>query len=207
VFLSQPILVCFGYFVLLAVATIALQAFLPSSLVSGFGISFAVANSALTGFLVGSAVGMFVGGIIVDYFGRQELVVAIGLFTAAVMSLSIAILAVPIAALVLVIAVGGFAWGCTTPSRDMLVRGAAPAGAMGAVVGFVYSGLDLGSAITPPFFGFLLDHHLPRLIFVVTAGILLLAISTAFVVGRNNAERRTVRYREVLEPVAVESVA
>jgi nitrate/nitrite transporter NarK len=78
VFLSQPILVCFGYFVLLAVATVALQAFLPSSLVSGFGISFALANSALTGFLVGSAVSMFVGGLIVDYFGRQELVVAIG---------------------------------------------------------------------------------------------------------------------------------
>ena len=131
VFLSQPILVCFGYFVLLAVATVALQAFLPSSLVSGFGISFALANSALTGFLVGSAVGMFVGGIIVDYFGRQELVVAIGLLTTALVSLSIGILAVPIPALVLVIAIGGFAWGCTTPSRDMLVRGAAPAGAMG----------------------------------------------------------------------------
>jgi FSR family fosmidomycin resistance protein-like MFS transporter len=103
VFLSQPILVCFGYFVLLAVATVALQAFLPSSLVSGFGISFALANSALTGFLVGSAVGMFVGGIIVDYFGRQELVVAIGLLTTALVSLSIGILAVPIPALILVI--------------------------------------------------------------------------------------------------------
>jgi FSR family fosmidomycin resistance protein-like MFS transporter len=207
VFLSRPILVCFGYFVLLAVATVTLQAFLPSSLVSGFGISLAVANGALTGFLVGSAVGMFVGGIIVDYFGRQELVVAIGLLTAAVASLSIGALALPIAALVVIIAVGGFAWGCTTPSRDMLVRGAAPAGAMGAVVGFVYSGLDLGSAVTPPFLGLLLDHHLPRLIFVVTAGILLLAISTAFLVGRNNAGRRTVPYREVLKQAAIDSVA
>ncbi|HJY49018.1 MAG TPA: hypothetical protein VJ349_10355 [Stellaceae bacterium] len=47
---------------------------------------------------------------------------------------------------------------------------------MGTVVGFVYSGLDLGSAMTPPFLGFLLDHHHPRLIFIFTAGILLLAI-------------------------------
>jgi predicted MFS family arabinose efflux permease len=186
IFLSQPILVCFSYFILLAVATVALQAFLPSSLVSGFGISLKAATSALTGFLVGSALGMFSGGIIADRFGRHELVVAAGLFTAAMMSLSIGILAAPISALFLFITVGGFAWGCTTPSRDMLVRNAAPAGAMGTVVGFVYSGLDLGSAVAPPFLGFLLDHQLPRVIFIFTAGILLLAISTAFVVGRNN---------------------
>ena len=79
----------------------------------------------------------------------------------------------------------------------MLVRSATPAGAMGTVVGFVYSGLDFGSAVTPPFLGFLLDHHLPRLIFVFTAGILLLAISTAFVVARNNAERRLLRQPNV----------
>jgi MFS transporter, FSR family, fosmidomycin resistance protein len=207
VFLSQPILVCFGYFVLLAVATVALQAFLPSSLVSGFGISFALANSALTGFLVGSAVGMFVGGLIVDYFGRQELVVAIGLLITAVVSLSIGMLAVPIPALISIIAAGGFAWGCTTPSRDMLVRGAAPAGAMGAVVGFVYSGLDLGSAVTPPFLGFLLDRHLPHLIFVVTAGVLLLAIGTALIVRRNDTERRRLPQPGGFEPAALDTVA
>ena len=207
VFLSQPILVCFGYFVLLAVATVALQAFLPSSLVSGFGISFALANSALTGFLVGSAVGMFVGGIIVDYFGRQELVVAIGLLTTALVSLSIGILAVPIRALVLVIAIGGSAWGCTTPSRDMLVRGAAPAGAMGAVVGFVYSGLDLGSAVTPPLLGFLLDRHLPHLIFLLTAGVLFLAIGTAFIVRRNDTERRSLPQQGDFESAALDTVA
>jgi hypothetical protein len=89
----------------------------------------------------------------------------------------------------------------------MLVRGAAPAGAMGAVVGFVYSGLDLGSAVTPPFLGFLLDHHLPHLIFVVTAGVLLVAISTAFVIGRSNAERRTFRHPGAFEPAAVDPVA
>jgi len=189
-FLSRPILMSFGYFALLAVATVALQAFLPSSLVSGFGISFEVANSALTGFLVGSALGMFAGGIIADWFGRHELVVATGLLTTAVGCLAIGLVAMPIAALIVVIAVGGFAWGCTTPSRDMLVRSAAPAGAMGTVVGFVYSGLDFGSALTPPFLGFLLDHQLPRLIFVLTAGILLLAISSAFAIGRKNAGGR-----------------
>src|SRR5437868_6108279 len=194
-FLAKPILVCFGYFILLAVATVAQQAFLPSSLISTFGVSFEVANSALTGFLVGSALGMFAGGIIADRFGRHEVVVATGLLTAALVSLALGLLAVPVAALLLCVAVGGFAWGCTTPSRDLLVRSAAPAGATGTVVGFVYSGLDLGSAMTPPFLGFLLDHHLPRLIFVFTAGILLVAISTAFVIGRENAGPVNSRFR------------
>jgi len=189
-FWSQPILVCFGYFVLLAVATIALQAFLPSSLVSGFGVSVEFANRGLTSFLVGSALGMFAGGVIADHFERHELVVAMGLLTTATVSLAIGVLAVPLSGLIPCIAVAGFAWGCTTPSRDMLVRSAAPAGATGTVFGFVYSGLDLGSAMTPPFLGLLLDHHMPRLIFVFTAGILLLAITTAFVVGHKNAGRR-----------------
>lgn len=189
-FLSQPILVCFGYFVLLAVATIALQAFLPSSLVSGFGVSVEFANSGLTSFLVGSALGMCAGGVIADHFDRHDLVVAMGLLATATVCLSFGVLAVPLLGLIPCIAVAGFAWGCTTPSRDMLVRSAAPAGATGTVFGFVYSGLDLGSAMTPPFLGLLLDHHMPRLIFVFTAGVLLLAITTAFVVGHNNAGRR-----------------
>ena len=47
------------------------------------------------------------------------------------------------------LAAAGFAAGFTTPSRDMLARGATPPGATGKVFGFIYSGLDLGSAITP----------------------------------------------------------
>jgi MFS family permease len=152
-------------------------------------VSFEVANGALTGFLVASALGMFAGGIIADRFGRHEIVVATGLSTAALVSVVLGLLAVPVPALFLCMTIAGFAWGCTRPSRDLLVRSAAPAGAMGTVVGFVYSGLDLGSAVTPPFLGFLLDHHLPGLIFIFTAGVLLFAISTAFVIGRKNTER------------------
>jgi MFS family permease len=191
-FLSRPILFCFGYFALLAVATVTLQAFLPSSLVAGFGISVRAAATALTGFLVGSALGMFAGGVAADSFRRPELVVAIGLLTTAMISLAIGILAMPIAALVPCIAVAGFGFGCTTPSRDMLVRSATPAGATGTVFGFVYSGLDLGSAMTPPFLGLLLDHHQPRLVFVFAGVILLLATSSAFAVARKNAGERLV---------------
>jgi MFS transporter, FSR family, fosmidomycin resistance protein len=192
VFLSRPILVCFGYFALLAVATITLQAFLPSSLVASFGVSVRVAATALTGFLVGSALGMFAGGVLADSFRRHELVVATGLLTTAMLSLSIGVLTMPIVALIPCIAVAGFGFGCTTPSRDMLVRNATPTGATGTVFGFVYSGLDLGSAMTPPILGLLLDHHLPRLVFVFATVILLLATSSALAAARKNAGERLV---------------
>jgi MFS family permease len=190
--LSRPILLCFGYFVLLSVAWAGLQPFLPAALVSIFGVSVALASSALTSFLLGSALGIFVGGVIADRLGRHELVVAVGLSAAALFSLSIGLLPLPVSLLFVCVALAGIASGCTTPSRDLLVRGAAPQGATGKVFGFVYSGLDLGSAVAPPFLGLLLDHHLPRLVFVVVAASLFLAIAAAFAVGHSDAGRRLV---------------
>jgi len=55
----------------------------------------------------------------------------------------------PLNTLPVIMALAGFFVGGTSPSRDMLVRSATPPGASGKVYGFVYSGLDLGSALTP----------------------------------------------------------
>lgn len=185
--LSRPIVLCFGYFLLLAVANAGLQPFLPSSLVAAWGLSFALANSALTGYLIGSSLGIFMGGVAADRFGRPERIVATGLASAGGLALVIGFVPMAVPMLVLCVALAGFCAGSTTPSRDMLVRRAAPSGATGKVFGFVYSGLDLGSAVTPPFLGLLLDHQLPRLVFVAVAAALFLAISTAFVVGAQGA--------------------
>jgi MFS family permease len=77
-------------------------------------------------------------------------------------------------------AIAGLAVGVTIPSRDMLARSASPPGATGKVFGFVYSGLDLGSALAPFLLGALLDHNAPLAVFVLAATSLLLAISTTF---------------------------
>jgi MFS transporter, FSR family, fosmidomycin resistance protein len=84
------------------------------------------------------------------------------------------------AALPIIIALSGFAGGVTNPSRDMIVRGATPAGSSGKVFGFVYSGLDVGSFVGPPLFGYLMDVQLPAMIFwiaialyVVNAGMVM----------------------------------
>ena len=48
--------------------------------------------------------------------------------------------------------------GVGRPSRDLLIKRAAPAGATGRVYGTVYSGLDAGLAVSAPIFGWLMDR-------------------------------------------------
>jgi FSR family fosmidomycin resistance protein-like MFS transporter len=51
----------------------------------------------------------------------------------------------------------GFASGIAGPSRDLLVKRSTPENATGRVYGVVYSGLDIGQAVAPLFFGALMD--------------------------------------------------
>jgi len=62
-------------------------------------------------------------------------------------------------------ALGGMTFGAIMPARDMLVRAVTPEGSMGKVFGFVSTGLNIGGALTPVFFGWLLDQGEPRLLF------------------------------------------
>jgi MFS family permease len=88
---------------------------------------------------------------------------------------------------VVVMTVSGFCLGITSPSRDLLVRGATPTRASGKVFGFVYSGLDLGSAVTPLLLGWLMDRGQPRQVFVFAGMMLLVTIATVLQVRRASA--------------------
>ena len=57
----------------------------------------------------------------------------------------------------------------TTPSRDMMVRKVTPPGASGRIFGFVYSGLDIGSAVMPLTLGIILDYAEADLMFYAIA--------------------------------------
>jgi len=183
--LSAPILMCFLYFMLLSIALTGLQTFLPSAAPAAFGISIAAANLLLTGFLVASSLGVLAGGVLADRLPRHELVVAGGLAVGALFGLVFALAPAPLPLALLVFCAGliGLAVGVASPARDMLVRRATPAGATGKVFGFVYSGLNLGAVIATPLLGLLIDWQLPRLVFAVAAGALVLAIATAFALG------------------------
>ena len=95
----------------------------------------------------------------------------------------------------------GFGVGAAGPSRDLLVRRAATAqfgaAAYGRVYGFVYSGLDIGLAISPLVFGPLLDagRYTAPLVGVAAlqAAALLLALSVGSGTRRVRAARSGVR--------------
>jgi hypothetical protein len=78
-----------------------------------------------------------------------------------------------------ILALSGFAGGVVSPSRDMLVRAAAAKSSTGKIFGFVYSGYDLGAALSPPALGFLLDHGLQTWVTPVIAVCLVLVILSA----------------------------
>ena len=56
----------------------------------------------------------------------------------------------------------GVIFGMIQPSRDMLVRRAAPPGAAGRVFGIVSTGFNIGGIIGPLLFGWMMDHGSPR---------------------------------------------
>ena len=69
------------------------------------------------------------------------------------------------------------------PSRDLMIRAAAPPNATGRVYGVVYSGLDSGLAVGPLLFGALMDGDHPAWVFVFIGVFQALAIVTAVGVG------------------------
>ena len=166
----------------------ALQNFAPSLLRDLYGLSITAATSALTIYLVGSSMGLVWGGFLAKPGNQHEHYVAAALASGAALALLMSFGALPGWLVLPVMAAMGFGIGIAGPSRDLLVRTATKArlgeGAFGRVYGMVYSGLDVGLAVSPIAFGLLLDNHLPKLVFVGIAITLVMAIIAAGALGK-----------------------
>jgi MFS transporter, FSR family, fosmidomycin resistance protein len=173
-----PVVMCFAYFVMLGVAFIGVQTFGITAMVGLYGVSFALASTALTAYLIGGATGILCGGFVAVRVTRHDLVAVCGMCASALQFFAIAWGAVPGVLLPVVMATAGFTGGLTNPSRDLIVRAATPVGSTGKVYGFVYSGLDVGSMVTPVIFGWLLDRGQPSAVFYAVVGVLVMSIFT-----------------------------
>jgi MFS transporter, FSR family, fosmidomycin resistance protein len=181
-FLQPAILLCLVYFALLSANTVGIQQFAVPAWTSMFGISENYAALCLIVFIVGSAGGVLVGGFFADRVRRHDRIATLGLLAAGALTVPIAAQAVTPALLLPLLALAGAAGGITNPSRDMIVRNATPPGASGKVFGFVYSGLDVGSFLAPPVFGFLMTAGLPSIIFWVAVGLYLVNAALVLVI-------------------------
>ena len=175
---SLPVLMCFGYFILVSVAFIAMQNFGVASFMALYGVSAVLASTALTSYLLGGAAGIFAGGFVAVRTSRHDLVAVAGMAVSAALIFLIASAWFAAALLPLLCAAAGFAGGVTGPSRDLIVRATTPPGSTGKVYGFVYSGLDVGSMVTPVYFGWLLDGGRPAIVFYTVVVTAILTIAT-----------------------------
>ena len=178
VLFSSTIVLCFLYFALMAAALIAVQNFIGPILNAIHTTPLVVGGIALTGFLLGASAGVLAGGIAADRTTEHVRLIVIGLAGSAGLVVLLAYLPPYQWALIAALGMAGFLSGLTSPSRDLLVRSATPKGATGRVFGFVYSGLDVGSAFAPITVGVLLDQKHPTLALWLVGGLLAVAIFT-----------------------------
>ena len=167
--LSPVVIGCFLFFCVAAMAQIGLQTFAPSALLKLFETEITVSNIGVTAFLVAVTSGILSGGVLADRTQRHHLVTVLCLIPPAAMTLLPAWFDLSHLSMWTVLAIIGFFFGLLIPSRDMLVRAAAPRHSSGKVFGVVYSGLDVGSALTPIAFGWFLDHALAHWVFLGAA--------------------------------------
>jgi MFS family permease len=71
----------------------------------------------------------------------------------------------------------------------MMIRRATPQGATGRVYGTVYSGIDVGFAISPLIFGWMMDRGWYQATLVGAALVLWGAVAAAWAVGQRSPER------------------
>ncbi|MED5573951.1 MAG: MFS transporter, partial [Pseudomonadota bacterium] len=175
---SAPLMSAFFYFVMVAAALAGMQGFTVTALVERFDTPLHLAAAGVTAYFFGGAVGILLGGEIADRFRYPAFIASGGLAIAAVLMSTIGLFDMSITMIIGIMCSVGFWSGITQPSRDILVKEAAPERASGKTFGFVYSGLDLGGAVAPLYFGYLMDGGLYNEVFLVIGGLYALAIFT-----------------------------
>jgi MFS family permease len=163
--LTPTILSLALFFTLLALSGNAMSTFSIAALMAGHGVSSGTATAALTAYLAAGAAGVLAGGRLADRTSRHGDLAATGFALAALTALAIAVASLPAPVLIAAMGLSGFLYGVIQPSRDMLVRKAAPPGAAGRVFGIVSTGFNIGGLIGPLLFGWLMDQGAPRAIF------------------------------------------
>jgi len=179
---------CFAFFLLSTVTLAVVQNFSVPILKELHGVSLETASITLTAYMLFGALGMLLGGFVASRFpGLSDRVVAICMSAAAVLMALCASGVFGQTGTLWVLAATGFAVGIAGPSRDLMIKKATPKGATGRVYGLVYSGLDVGFALSPLVFGFFMDQGWYSATLLGAALVLLLSVVAALGVGQRTA--------------------
>ncbi len=187
-FLRLPsVWLCFSFLFFTTSALAAIQSFASPALQMLHDVPMRWAAWVVSAYMVCGALGMVAGGFLLARSQRLEALIARALLLAGCFLVLAATPWVPGWLALALTALAGIGTGLAGPSRDMLIRRAAPPGASGRVYGLVYSGLDLGFAVAAPIFGWLLDRGLPAAVLLGSALALSGAVAASALVARQTA--------------------
>lgn len=190
-FLRLPaVWMCFLFFFAYSISLGGVQSFLPEAAKKLHEVPIGLVALCVSIYMVASAGGMVVGGFLVADPTRCDRIVALGFGVAATVALAIGLGHWAPAVVPVLFGVMGFGAGLAGPSRDLLVKQAAPDNATGRVYGVVYSGLDVGMAFAPAMFGALMDAGRLSAVWIVAAIFQGLLIASAFNVQRVGRQKR-----------------
>ena len=190
-FMKLPaVWICFAFFAFTAMALGVIQSFTPAALKASYGVVLGIGTACVTAYMLANAAGTLAGGFLAAKAAQHDRIVAGALGIAALIAAIIATGMIPTALLIFFFALMGFGSGMAGPSRDLMVRAAAPKNATGRVYGVVYSGLDAGLAIAPPIFGAAMDAQHPLWLFTMMAMFFVAAMITAMSVGVKSKSHR-----------------
>ncbi len=190
-FMKVPaVWMCFAFFFISSVSFGGIQSFAATALRELYQIPLTYATACITAYMLASAGGIVAGGFLAARFEQHDRVIAIAFAAAAAVSVLVASAAPPAAMVIVLLGAIGFGSGVAGPSRDLLVRAAAPKGATGRVYGVVYSGLDIGLSGAPLMFGLLMDAHHPGWVFIGIGLFQALSLIPVLGVGESAGRRR-----------------
>ncbi len=198
--ITPAIVVLTIFFMLLNLSNAGIGNFGVVALMSGYGASFSAANIALTAFLGFSAAGVLAGGFLADHTRRHGQVAAACFAVNAAIVLLIAVVPLPSLILTIAMACAGFLGGVIAPSRDMLVRNAAPPGAAGRAFGIVSTGFNIGGIISPLLFGWIMDRNLPHWVFGASVVFMVLTVVLALVTDKGPQTSREAADARLIHP-------
>jgi MFS family permease len=191
-FLRVPaVWMCFAFFFITAMALGGIQSFSLAGLRALYDMPLAWATAGYTAYMLASAAGIVWGGFLASKATRHERTIALAFTASGLTAMVIAAGVVPSAIAVVLMGAVGFGAGVAAPSRDLLIRAAAPKHAIGRVYGVVYSGIDVGFAVAPLLFGALMDADHPSWVFISIGLFQMMAIATAVGVGAKTAKNAT----------------
>jgi MFS transporter, FSR family, fosmidomycin resistance protein len=176
----------FLFFLFYAIALGGVQSFATEAARQLHDVPVAWAAMCLSIYMVCAAAGILTGGFLVRDADNVERVISYGFGSAAVCALLIGLVPGPAVMVPLLMGVMGFASGVCGPARDLLVKRTTPANATGRVYGVVYSGLDVGMALAPALFGWMMDHQLPVWVWIGMALFQAVLVVNALSAGRSS---------------------